>query len=98
MWVQNLFQLFVMHKMPAAQQVGATKVLARSTSAQELAMMVASTEVRIWAGREVRHGKTGLHIVKMLSSFGSVVNVLARLKAMGVPLKVAGSPLKVAGT
>ena len=32
-----------------------------------------SAEVRIWAGREVRHGKTALYMVKTMAWFGSAV-------------------------
>mmetsp|Transcript_37223 Transcript_37223/g.59761 ORF Transcript_37223/g.59761 Transcript_37223/m.59761 type:complete len:241 (-) Transcript_37223:409-1131(-) len=79
-WFQSLFQLFVAQK----KRIAPTVVLARSSSAHELAIMLASTEVRIWAGREVRHGKKGPCIIKAMAWFGSVVNVLAKLKAAGV--------------
>lgn len=90
-WFQSLINLFMSQNKPGtvAGHVGRAATrglgrLARSNSATELALMMASTEVRIWAGREVRHGKSRVQIVKLLSAFGSAVNFIARMKHLGV--------------
>jgi len=96
-WCQNLIHFLVAHnpKRLARVALDATSShkppdglpnnpFARSSSATDLAMMLASTEVRIWAGREVRNGKPEVAAIRAVAWFGSVINIVTKLREMGV--------------
>jgi len=81
----------------ASSSSAAVLGMRRSSSAhRELALMLASTEVRIWVGREVRHGRgnrimmPALGLVKSLAWFGSAVNALKKLDGALCKLKAGG--------
>jgi len=98
-WFQNLIHFLVAHNpkrlarvaMEAAKNgVEAKDVclpnnpFVRSSSATDLALMLASTEVRIWAGREVRNGKPEIAAIRAVAWFGSMINIATKLREMGV--------------
>ena len=96
-WCQNIIHFLVAHnpKRLARVALDATSShkppdglpnnpFARSSSATDLAMMLASTEVRIWAGREVRNGKPEVAAIRAVAWFGSVINIVTKLREMGV--------------
>ena len=79
-WFQALLQIFFAKKRAVAPAV----VLAKSASAHDLALMLCSTEVKIWAGREARRGHAAMTSLRALSWFGTGVHILTKLKELGV--------------
>ena len=83
-WWQSLLQLYFVHSQAAATGAAIPRavngIMVRSASASELALLVASTEVRIWAGRESRRGKALFRLIKTIAWGFTAVSLVQRLK------------------
>jgi len=86
-WVQSALSavnLFRRNKDRQQQPLGMVKPLgmSRSGSAQELAVLLAASEIKIWASREERQGQARLSIIRSLGWFGDALNMINKVRVL----------------